>query len=130
MTRTVDKINGSTNSICPETSNESSLIKHTSSPLNNDLVQDFGKSILLWYIRSCFLMNNTAVRKKGVESMRFILSIFICLKNLYEDVCIQFNHRFPFTKVSKGLSFSIKRINPDIVCAVICKGDVVLVAMT
>ena len=74
-------------------------------------------------------MNNTAVREKGVESMRFILSISICLKNLYEDACIQFNHRFSFTKASKGLSLSTKRINPDIACAVICEGDVVLVAI-
>jgi len=75
-------------------------------------------------------MENTTVREKRIESMGFILSISICLKNLYEDTYVQLNHRFPFTKVNKGLSFSIKKVNPDVACTVICKDNVILIAMT
>ena len=74
-------------------------------------------------------MENTTVRKKRIESMGFILSTSICLKNLYEDTYVQFNHRFPFTKVSKGLSFSIKKINPNVAYTVICKGNIILIAI-
>jgi len=94
------------------------------------VIKNFSKSILLGYIRSYFLMENTTVRKKRIESMGFILSTSICLKNLYEDTYVQFNHRFPFTKANKGLSFSMKKINPDIAYTVICKGNVIPITMT
>jgi len=125
----VVEINSSTNSICPKTSSKSSLIEHTPSPLNNNAIKNFGKFILLGYMRSCLLIVNTTVREEGIESMGFILFISICSKNLYKNTCVQFNHRFSFTKVNKGLSFSIKKVNPDIVYIVICKSDVIPIAM-
>jgi len=80
-------------------------------------------------MRSCLLIENTTVREKEIESIGFILSTSIYLKNLYENTYVQFNHRFPFTKVSKGLSFSIKKINPDVAYTVICKGNIILIAI-